>query len=349
MPVYKLYNLDIGENPIKREFKVGPYEIKLVDDYDKKQKQLSSLAIEMQESEIINGRLTSSIYEIPPKVGEALITAEVHCNQEPNAKLSSSSAELTGIWDLCLIFSYLLGRWVYIEEGKRRFNHINHGLEIVQKFEVVKASYIAWENIENFVREEEIRPLWYYLHMNGTPEVELRLLLGCVALEIIQNNETNNSTIDVSSELEELINIIIMKIKSSQIEEELKDRLKGTVNQWGKYSSLEKFRKFLINYKIVDNSISESSQNRIKSINRFRNGVVHSGIIKKPKWIKDEKTKMKVAAFYAAQFIPGLIQEYLNRKFGLKDNFDWPKQNFEFLKEYIEKGIWDDENIELPS
>ena len=140
---------------------------------------------------------------------------------------------------------------MYIPEDERRFKHINHGFKVIPEQQFVQAANAAWENIHQFISEKEMRPLWYYLHMNDTPEAELKLLLGCVILEIIQNIETEVTTANVPSELEELIEIIIKDIDDSKIEKELKNRLKGAVTKWGESGSAEKFRQFLINYNII--------------------------------------------------------------------------------------------------
>ena len=346
MNIYDLYNLDLGENPISREFNVGDYKVKLVDNYDTIQKQLSSLTKSIEEFDIINnGMSKSKVKTEPAKVGKSLITATVSCINEKTARLCSNRSDVKGIWDICIIFSYLLGRRVFTEDQKRRFSHPHYGFKVVPECKSITAANIAWDNIKNFKSEKEMRPLWYYLHMNDSSEAEIKLLLGCVALEIIQNIETENIQVETSDELNNLIDAIIEEINNSKINSNLKSRLKGTVTKWGSSGSSETFRQFLIQYGLIENTNSGIPKKRVDSINQFRNGVVHSGIIREPVWIKDSKNKTDVALFYAGQFIPSLVEEYINRKFGLKDLY-WPKLTFQYLKEYIENGTWDNEDIE---
>lgn len=348
MTFYKLCNLDLGENPIARKFTVGPYEIELVKEYDIIRTKLSSQIIEKEEGGKIEKENISfdKVEEIPAQVGNSLVTAIATCSNEQDAKLSN--AQTNGVWDLCLVFSYLLGRRVYIEEDERRFRHIHHGFNIVQDHQVIQAAKVAWDNIKNFTSEREMLPLWYYLHMNDTPEAELKMLLGCVTLEIIQNIETEEKEIDVPDELKSLIERIVEEIDNSEVDKDLKSSLKSSVTKWGESGSAEKFRQFLVEYGIINKTISGIPKKRVNGINRYRNGIAHSGIIRKPDWIKDDIIKTNVAFFYAGQFIPSLIQEYLDRKFELKI-FYWPQQTTQFLKEYIENGIWDGQDIEKNS
>lgn len=334
---YKLKNLNLGENPPIRKFSIGPYNIELCSDYDSKQRQLSDIQKVSSIPKVIDGKIKKA------KLGKNLITAIVICDNEPDSILSNSSVK--GIWDLCQILSYLSGHSVFLPKDQRRYHHIKYKQEIVQRSEIPIAAKIAWNNRRNFSNEKEMRPFWYYLNMNRTQEAEIILLLGCVSLEIIQSIEYDKSSINISPQLQNLINDIKLTINESDVEIELKNSLKSTVGNWGSSSSAESFKYLLIKYGFIENNINGISLKRITGINKLRNGIVHRGEIEYPKWIRDKEVQKKVALFITAQFIPALIEEYLRRKFEL-NGFIWIEQNESFIQEYIYNGTWNGERIE---
>ena len=346
---YQLRNLDMGSNLDFDEFQVGPYKIKLKANYEKLQAELSQIASEVSHNDVRNGIHSSTEINTDCVVGENLITASVSCENEENARPVSrfgGNQNTVGIWDLCLILSYLTGRRVFIDQDCRRFSHINHGFRSVEQLEIRKAAKVAWENRDKFRTEKEIRPLWIYLQMNSTPEAELKGLLGCVSLEIIQNIESPPEQLDQDQTLADLINDIKDLIDSSAIDGNLKNALKSSTGNWGGSNAQERFKTFLQSYNIIEPDITGIPLSRVRGIFNMRNGIAHNGEIRKPSWITDSKDKIQTAMYILGSFIPYLIQEYLNRKFGLTE-LTSVKDNTKYLSEYINHGTWYGENVEI--
>lgn len=182
--------------------------------------------------------------------------------------------------------------------------------------------------------------------MNRTNELEIILLLGCVSLNIIQNIEYNKGLINVSFQLQNLIDNIKHTINKSNVYKELKDSLMSSVGNWGSSSSAETLKYLMIKYGFIDDSISGLTLKRINYINKLRNGIVHQENLEYPKWIQNKEVKKKVAQFISRQIIPSLIEEYLRRKFKL-DEIIWPELNRDFIQEYIFHGKWDGVKIEI--
>lgn len=341
---YELMNLDLGANPPERLFAIGPYAVRLVDNYEVLQANLSS-ARNVKQTPIFNeGGEEWNTVVTEPKVGSNAVTAIVECTDEPDAFLTNG--EEKGIWDLCLILSYLSGRNIFLPKDERRYTHINHGFSVVPLWQIPKAAEVAWQNRKTFSSESEMRPLWYILRMNSSSDAEIKLLLGCVSLEIIQTLEKEITAEPKSDELEELLQTLKDEIERSNLEKDLKDRLKGTVGKWGSASSTQAFKSLLIKYGLIQADISGLPLKRVDGINRMRNGVVHKGEVRLPNWIQDHEIQITVSHFIAARFIPALIMDYLNRKFEL-GRFNWVQRNTGILGEYIYKGTHEGDLIEV--
>ena len=373
MPAYQLYNLDLGENPAIRTFQVGPFTIALVNDYDDIQKHLSALPSEENKFDSSSGSIIRTKTYRPAIVGEALITATASCDIEGDALLikdetSSSpeedallSTDLTPtisdgdtkpvnettpeIWDLCVIFSYLTGRRVYTEDEKRRFSHIHHGFGVVQPSDIIKAANRAWDNRSNFNTYEKLIPLWLYLHINDTSEIQLKLLIGCVILELITNLEVT-FTSNIPDELKNCIDVVKKTIQNSSLAKDTKGKFTSTVSHWGEKSLNEAFRELFFNYDLTPMTVTGDMKKRVDAISSYRNSIVHAGKLKELDWIKNSSKKKYLPFFYGGQFNVALIQEYINRKLGIDTDFYWPMQSHDNLKEYLETGFWNNENQE---
>jgi hypothetical protein len=347
---YELVNLNLGENPVVRQFSVGHFQIKLADDYDKLQPELAALGQQQHTIASANGEVTESIIQVSPKAGKTLITAVAQCEQEPVSVFCHDNAK--GVWDLCMILSFLLGRRVFLPE-EARYNTINHfGCMVIPYYQIHQAAAIAWSNRQNFKTASEQLPLWYYLSMNDTSIEQVKLLLGCVSLEIIQGLDEHKNEECLSQEssselakLESLIGVIQKLIDHSDLDPGKKNALKSAVGKWGGSGLQETFKRMLEHYGLIDSQITGIPLKRVESINKMRNGVVHRGKLDPPTWVTDDESKNRVGTFIRARFIPALVLEYLNRKFGLHQ-FNHVKRNTQMLKEYLYNGTYEGHQID---
>jgi len=329
-------NLDLGPQPPFRKFAVGPYQIDLVSNYDELRAGLSSLRRETWPLDVIDGAPVERKMITKEKAGANSITATVQCENEPEAILSIGREQ--GIWDLCLILSYLSGRNVFLPENERRYQHIVHGFDVVRSWQMPQAAEIAWSNRTNFRSVREMRPLWYFLHLNSSSDADVKALLGCVALEIIQTVEDDGLREPLPIGFEALIAKLKEEIEESEIrDKDLKNRLKSAVGMWGPKNAQEKFKNLLMKYELVDRSLNGIPAQRVRCIWEMRNRFAHEGEFADPKWIDDVERKREVQIYIAARIIPALVMEFLNRKFGLMQ-LDHVQRNSGIIKEYIYKG-----------
>ncbi len=333
---YQLMNLDLGPEPPFRKFAIGPYQIDLVSNYDELQAELSSLRRETWPLDFIDGPPDEPKIVTKEKAGKNSITATVRCKSEPEAILSNGREK--GIWDLCLILSYLSGRNVFLLENERRYQHIVHGFDVVRSWQMPQAAEIAWSNRTNFRSEREMRPLWYFLHLNSSSDAEVKALLGCVALEIIQRVENERSHAALPDGFEKLIEKLKKEIEQSEVEDQdLRNRLKSAVGKWGSESAAQTFRNLLIHYELIESSVEGIPLRRVRCISEMRNRIAHDGDFAIPDWIDDAQRRKDAAIFIAARLIPAMVMEYLNRKFGLMQ-LNRVQRNSGIIKEYIYKG-----------
>ena len=314
MKKYKLLNFDIGISPRFNSFSVGPYQIILAKNYDKLRQKLER--------------------------GINVITAYAKCKDEEQKAILTASPNENGIWDLCFILSFLLGRRFSFPGHEFNFTHHNSKGNIVELYQIPNAAKIAWDNRLNLKNEK--RPLWYYLDSIDTPIIQYHALYGCIALEIIQKNES--ISLKIACELKNLIEIVKSIIDESKIDDDSKCNLKSTVGNWGKsYSSA--LKQLLISYDITSANVSKIQEKRIKFISKIRNDIVHGNKIEYPKWVVgDEIDKEIEYIFISSVFIPSLVKEFLCRAFGLND-FSLVIRNRECLQEYIYNGTWEGRKI----
>jgi hypothetical protein len=333
---YELMNLDLGPEPALRKFAVGPYQINLVSNYDELQAGLSSLRRETWTLDVIDGRPVEPKIVTKEKAGTNSITATVQCENEPEAILSIGREQ--GIWDLCLILSYLSGRNVFLPLNERRYQHIVHGFDVVRSWQTPQAAEIAWSNRTNFRSEREMRPLWYFLHLNSSSDAEVKALLGCVSLEIIQKTEDDGLPVLLPAGFEPLIAKLKEEIEQSEIsDQDLKNRLKSAVGKWGPKSAQGKFKNLLTKYELVEPNLNGIPARRVRGIWDMRDRIAHDGAFAVPSWIADDERRREVQIFIAARIIPAMVMEYINRKFGLMQ-LNRVQCNSGIIKEYIYKG-----------
>lgn len=339
---YDLMNLDLGARPLWREFEVGPYRIVLVPNYEDRQLELSSL---QGKRIILDEQFQPSEEEIikEAKAGKNSVTATAECADETEALLWAK-AEL-GIYDLCSILSYLTGRNVFLPQDERRYSQIVHGHNVVCDWEVPRAAQLAWSNRANFRSEREKRPLWLYLNLISISDAEVTALLGCVALEIIQEVDASQAEAPPPGFCE-LINKLRSDIDQSDIsDEDLKNRLKSAVGKWGINSAQEKFKSLLAKYSLAESDLCGLPLKRVRGIWDMRNRIAHNGEFADPKWVDEIACKKTVQVFIAARLIPALVMDYLNRRFGLLC-LDRVRRNSGIIREYIYHGTHEGEDID---
>jgi hypothetical protein len=341
MMKYELMNLDLDEAPPVRSFSVGPFTITLVPEYDDIHLTIPQMAKRSGIAKNENERYVTK--EEPGRAGNAAITAIAECDKEPDSVFYLE--EGAGIRDLCDVLSYLTGRRVFLPEEERFRQHNRNGFPAIHVTQIAEAAQVAWENRETFSTQKEKLPLWYYLVANDSPYKEIKTLVGCVTLEIIQKLEESKIELSTSEALKNLIMAIKDDIDRSNIDTGLKSDLKSTVGNWGGKNAQELFKRMLVNYGLISEAIEGVSLKRVRGIFKMRHAIVHDGEIKNPDWVEGETAQRKTTANISGNIIPAIVTVYLNQKFNIEE-FGFPKQNKNLIIEYIINGTIRGEEIE---
>ena len=132
MKIFQLCNFDPGVFPNSFQCTIGPFLIKLAPDYFQRRGTFENLS---------------------PSSFSLTITGNAGCEKEETGLLGTR--EISEIWDLCLICSFLTGRRTFTPDEFSRFVGHSSGYRIVEN-DFFKAANKAWENRKNFSKEKEI-------------------------------------------------------------------------------------------------------------------------------------------------------------------------------------------------
>ena len=314
MPKIDLINLDLGKKPMGRHYEIGPFTISLKNDYEEKR-----ILLEKQED---------------------AITAQIEFTNDEKSILLKSPKPQSACWDIFYILSYLTGRVVVDNKISYRFlTKHQGGNNIVDRHDIINAAIAAWNNRINFKNDNEKRPLWLYFEYIQNFNIENKLIFAAIAFEIVLEIALKNIKLDdgTDSDFEKLILLnkqIKKMIKQSDISDKLKSTFLTNVGNWTNRKSVEGMKRYLYEKHFLNNmQISDEVRDRIQFINRLRNTVLHRAEVANI----EGRINYKQVLNYTTEFIPKLIQDYLNCKFGIQ-NFHRVRQTHEDLKGFIYTG-----------
>lgn len=342
---YELINFDVGEKPSIREFSVGTYKIFLVENYELVRKKLPSLARKRLQIESTNPEDIEWVEDA--RTGEYLVSAIVESVQE-GASLLVKPNKLkvnSDIWDLCAILSYLTGRRVFLKSDMQLYSGTKLSFRVVDEIELIDAIQIAWSNRHNFGNERIIKAFIKLLTMTDQLFSEMKGVCAAIAIELITNSEEFSSKRQQAQSIDSVVARIKPLIESSDLEYETKSSLLRAMESWAINGLLDRFRTFLIKYNLITEPVSQETEKRIKSFNKMRNALMHGGDIYRPPWVTDINARTIIGHFMASEFFPLVAQHYINVQFGIEKMY-LPRQSSRRIKDFFEKGIWNDRKIE---
>lgn len=339
MNTYELLNLDLGTHP-PAEFRVGPFTLRPLDDYADVRTaipQLGRTEVTWEFNREGSGRTET---EIPPHFGEPVVTAIATCRAEDEtpAILVYEKPE-TAIWDLCHLLSFLSGHRVFIPEDKRRFFHQKTAQGAVQATEIPAAAASSWAQLGQFGTLRRKLAFWLVVQAKTTSEAEIRAIMSSVALECLMRDQEFQNVTEVPEGLEDLLDDVRRVIDASAVDVDTKARLKSAVGGWGKASLVQSLIAMLDHLGLAPDDRSDLQTKRIKFINACRNRLVHGGDLPLPDWIDDRDQARSVSIWFAAHFLPALVEECINNFLGITQ-LNWPTEHTARLKEFLTEGTW---------
>lgn len=332
---YDLINLEVHPSlaSLRQPWHVGPFRIVFEQDYAQKYFALRSGGAH-----------------------QSLVTAKAHVD-DPGAAMLAAPPLLGGspepaVWDLLQILSYLTGRRVMLPEHVGRYPLGRSTYELTDSEETLSAARTAWDHRVAFGPAGRLPTLWLYLQAMTTAEAEVRGATACVALENTVRDVEDGAEPHAPEALRDAIMVLINEFGGlSSVE---RDRFRSGAQHWGRPGLGALIRGFVEHYALATLSDGSLAKKRANHVAEVRNGLLHTGSVREPSWIRsDEDDKQAAfqrgaAVFYVAQFIPALVQIHLDHLFGIEE-YRGPRRTFDNVGEYLNMGTWAGDNVEKGS
>lgn len=368
---FDLYNLYVGpERPPEAlcHRQVGPFEVRLVANYQEAVKQVYQPAysnVSLQWTRIepqppgldpstIAGSAVQTVTHVDEMRGSWVVTAKATLSQPSSEQsvLARLPTDDNGIWDLCELLTFITGRRVLTNELLDRFDPNRAGEPVGVLAEALFAASAAWEH-RNSLAE---RGLAYAL-LSHDSAIEYKFLQPKAA----QYNTALNVIIDkwplpklpkVATEVREaLVRAVESAVASC---EGLSDEqrkcytalLRARVMD-GPYSMLDRLILLLRDLGIVLPDDGEAVLTRVRYLNTVRNRLTHSGEMPLLKGMTQEQSDR-----YTVNIIGGVLQELDQLAIGRVLGFTLGgagsrSQDTTDLRRFFAEGVWHNHPIEL--
>ena len=356
MKQIKLYNLHIGEKRPPEEFSnhpVGPFTVKVVDDYENRIKKLYKKPTKTTDILGIN-----TIYEPESPSGWAVTAIAEYDEKSIISEKSILCREDIwdgGLWDLCTILTFLTGRRVVSEKDHReRYNPTVYGERSCIGIETLRAAAIAWNNRHNLKSKKIVYSLLSLNEALSHDTVQAIAAFNNTALNIILDQEVGEKDkIDkkIKTQLKDKINEVIEKfdLLTSKQKKAYSALIGAKVDQ-GTNSLFEKLENLLLQYEIIKEPIETDIKNRIRYINSARNKLTHAGELPDLKKGLTQEQSDNYSLNIISGIVPDLCRLIIGRHFGFTRHTAGSlcQQVINFQK-FFEKGIWNDWKLEEQS
>lgn len=366
-----LYNLYLGPARPEENLchgQIGPFEIRLVDNYEEVAKQVYRpaftnlsfhwTALDPQppglDPSMVAGNAVQKVTNFDAVLGMWVVTAKAIANEPLTEKsvLARSPADDGGIWDLCELLRFLTGRRVLTADLLDRFDPNRAGELACLPQEVFLAANLAWGHRNQFADQGFVYALLSY-----DWAIETKLLQPMAA----QYNTALNVIIDkwplpkkpkvppkIREALAKTVDLAVTSCEGLSDEQRLgySALLRAKVMD-GPYSLLDRLVLLLRDLDILRPQDGEPVLTRVKYLNTVRNRLTHSGEMPLLKGMTSEQSDR-----YTVNIVSGVLQELnqlaLGRLLGLTPGgVGAYSQNISDLRRFFVEGIWRNYPIEL--
>ena len=313
----ELYNLHIGStSPSSRlsNLSIGPFTVKVVDDYENKIKDLYEKRKKITD---ILGK--NAIYK-PASPGGWAVTAIVEFDEksinEKSILLRNEDPDDNsdnGLWDLCAILTFLTGRRVVTKEYKKRYNPTIYGDCACVDAETLRAASIAWESRQILKDKKIIYSLLCYNESLSQNFVQiLAALYNCSLNIILDKLIVDSNSIDRGTKKNLKAGIKEVIYSSDALTQKQKEAYSALINgkiDQGTNSLVDKLKNLLIQYKIIEEPLDEVVKNRIRYVSFVRNKLTHAGELPTLKGLNQDQSDR-----YSFNIIGGIVPELSTRQ-----------------------------------
>ena len=353
MKKIELYNLHIGPmRPTGKlsNYPIGPFTVKIVDDYEDQIEKLSKKALKKED---ILGDVT---YELRSPGGWA-VTAIAEFDEKDNEKsiLLREDDSDNGLWDLCEILTFLTGRRVVTKESRERYNPNIYGERACIDVETLKAASIAWNNRHNLKDQKIIYSLIYFNEALGQNSLNIIAPLYNTSLNIILD-ESFDEKIKLNKRVKKRLKGDIDKViyeydsLTLQQKEAYSNSISDKINYGISSSLVDKLKKLLIQYRIIKEPLDDDEVvKRVRYISTVRNVLIHAGKLPNFKDLTVEQSE-RYATNIVGGIIPELCRLVIGRQFGFTTRTAGSLcQYVDDLQRFFKDGIWRDWELEEQS
>lgn len=366
-----LYNLFLGPKRLPENLcrcKVGPFEVRLIDDYEEAVKGVFRPAyanVSWQWNRLDSqppgldpaftaGTAEQTVTHVDEVPGGWVVTAKATISEPASEQsvLARSPTDDVGIWDLCELLTFITVRRVLTHDLLERFDPNRAGEPVCVLSEALLAAGVAWEH-----RKALTAPGLAYALLSHDSAIEYRFLQPKAA----QYNTALNVIIDkwrlpkhpkVPLDVREGLAKAIDELVAgwcglSEVHRKGYTALLRSRVMDGPYSMLDRLILLLRDLGIVLPSDGEPVMTRVRYLNTVRNRLTHSGEMPLLKDMTQEQSDR-----YTVNIVGGVLQELnqlaLGRVLGFRaEGVGSLSQDTTDLRRFFTEGVWHNHPIEL--
>ena len=291
-----LYNLYVGEKRPSKEFAevdFGDFIITIGQDYEEIVGQLpkgeSKTTTFEVESDEDGGHMVEKNTFNKKKKGGWVITANLEVSNDKCFSILSEDRVMDGgVWDICCILTFITGRRVATEEHLEAFNPELYGDRACVFIETLWAAKLAWENRGALIDLNMASALHSYNGGLDNSFLNIKAyLFNCSLNVLIDRIPYGIPKLDkkikdqLRAEIENAVRIFLSRNAGQhQLPSDTVDSYVASIGlaiSNGPYSLTDKMFFLFKSMGIIEDGLDADAIKRIKSINKIRNGMVHSG------------------------------------------------------------------------
>lgn len=345
-----LYNFYMGDERPNDRFatvSVGPFLVRLVDDYAARVSRMGrhatkTTSYDFDSDQGGNGRKVT--FAARRRGGWEITATATFRDSSVCSVLANEPIVDGGVWDLCTLLTFITGRRVASKGQLERFNPNEYGAHACVPTESLWAASVAWPN-RNAIAD---RDLTYALLMHNEALTQTMLQISAAlnntALNVLIDRmagETVPTEKEVKRALKSDVVAAVDACDALSTEQKAAFRaLLGSKVDQGLGSMVERTRSLLVNLSLVSIEDSDRADRRIKFMNKARNDLTHKG---EPPHFKDLTPEQSMR--YTLAIVTGVIPEIticaLGRVLGFVANgVGSLSQHPQDVVSFFTKGSW---------
>ena len=320
---YKLLNFDHG-NKYPEIFNIGPFKIEINDQH------CQNLLLLPRNESITFGHdknFNRVVKKTPKKRGGWIETATIEIdekNLEPSV-ISPETVSKSNVDDLCLLLSFLTGRFVSLENNPfiEQFSPEEHTDKVVH-YGYFSRNKFPWQCLPK-LREEGLAGQFY------------NLIVACQSRDFVGRAVHYNNALNVAydkwfknhctqfinnktrSKIKDCVNVCL---EEQGIKEEIKQEILSRVNNICNHSAIFKLKQFLRGIELYPEYEFAEMHERLRWLNYIRNSMAHTGMLPSNSKVSNDLISdvtssiislvLRINQYYFGRKVLGLDDPYLD-------------------------------------